>query len=233
VIASREQLAGLVLDVDDTLYLERTYVESGFAAVGAWVSDTLGVEGFAENALSAFAAGARGDVFDRVLARIGIEPTPALVGSLVDHYRAHRPDIALLSDAATLIAQASQLGLPIAVITDGPAVSQRRKVTSLRLTDYCDPIVITDDTPDVRSKPDPSAYRLIEQRWGVDPKRLVYIGDNPAKDFRAPQALGWHTVRVRRAGGLHEHLPSGGDVEREVLDLSAWRSILNERKVEI
>jgi putative hydrolase of the HAD superfamily len=227
MVAPREQLAGLVLDVDDTLYLERSYVESGFAAVGAWVSNTLGVEGFAENALSAFAAGARGDVFNQVLARIGIEPTPALISALVDCYRTHRPDIELLSDAEALIAQASQLGLPIAVITDGPAVSQRRKVASLRLAEHCDPIVITDDTPDVRSKPDPSAFRLVEQRWGVDPKRLVYIGDNPAKDFRAPHALGWRTVRVRRTGGLHEHLSNGGDVEQEVTDLHTWRSIFD------
>jgi hypothetical protein len=33
---------------------------------------------------------------------------------------------------------------------------------------------------------------------------------------------------VRRTGGLHEHLSNGGDVDQEVSDLHAWRSILDE-----
>jgi putative hydrolase of the HAD superfamily len=47
----------------------------------------------------------------------------------------------------------------------------------------------------------------------------VYVADNPAKDFVAPRALGWATVRVRRAGSLHQRVESGPDVDREVTDL--------------
>ncbi len=32
---------------------------------------------------------------------------------------------------------------------------------------------------------------------------FIYIADNPVKDFAAPHHLGWSTVRIRRAGGLH------------------------------
>jgi putative hydrolase of the HAD superfamily len=221
------RIDGLVLDVDDTLYLERTYVESGFRAVGSWIADTLGIEGFSDAALKTFAAGARGDVFDQVLVRFGVEPTAGLVTELVDRYRAHRPVIQLLPDAAALIARASQLDLPIAVITDGPALSQRLKVESLGISGRCHPIVITSDTPGVRSKPDPSAFRLVERSWGVDPKRLLYIGDNPSKDFLAPRSLGWRTVRVRRSGGLHENAVSGPDVDHEVTDLNDCEWILD------
>ena len=38
----------VVFDVDDTLYLERDYVRSGFRAVGVWASRWLGLSGFAE-----------------------------------------------------------------------------------------------------------------------------------------------------------------------------------------
>ncbi len=45
------------------------------------------------------------------------------------------------------------------------------------------------------------------------------MADNPAKDFVAPHRLGWRTVRVRRAGGLHAEEPSGADVDVEIAGL--------------
>ena len=38
-------------------------------------------------------------------------------------------------------------------------------------------------------------------------------GDNPKKDFISPKALGWHTVRIRRAGALHAELDVAPDLE--------------------
>ena len=35
------------------------------------------------------------------------------------------------------------------------------------------------------------------------PDGFVYVADNPRKDFIAPRALGWRTVRIRRRGGEH------------------------------
>ena len=32
---------------------------------------------------------------------------------------------------------------------------------------------------------------------------MVYVGDNPTKDFKAPRDLGWLTVRLRHAQGEH------------------------------
>ena len=45
------------------------------------------------------------------------------------------------------------------------------------------------------------------------------MADNPAKDFAGPRSLGWHTVRLRRADGLHAAAPSGPDVDREIVTL--------------
>ena len=38
--------------------------------------------------------------------------------------------------------------------------------------------------------------------WDLSPAQLIYIGDNPDKDFFAPRALGWETARVRLNGQL-------------------------------
>jgi len=55
-----------VLDIDDTLYLERDYVRSGFCAVGRWLAEHQNVEDFFERAWALFEAGARGNIFDTV-----------------------------------------------------------------------------------------------------------------------------------------------------------------------
>ena len=57
--------------------------------------------------------------------------------------------------------------------------------------------------------------------------RFVYVGDNPAKDFVAPRALGWRTVRVRRHGQLHHEVPSGDDVDVEITSLDQLEAALD------
>ena len=69
----------VTFDLDDTLYLERDFVRSGFAAVGAWLATERGVRGFEACAWRLFEAGRRGDIFDRVLPRLGVAPERALI----------------------------------------------------------------------------------------------------------------------------------------------------------
>lgn len=218
-----------MLDVDDTLYMERSYVASGFRAVGAWFAEAHGVDRLAEVALKLFEAGARGDTFDRALMELGVQPTEALIAELVDRYRSHQPDIELLPDARRLLEAAAEREMPIAVITDGPAASQRAKIAALGIAPACDLIIVTSDHAGVLPKPDPSAFEFVQERWGLDRGSLVYFADNPLKDFSAPHRLGWRTVRVRRLRGLHEAVPSGSDVAVEVHDLGGMDTVLGLR----
>jgi putative hydrolase of the HAD superfamily len=225
-------IEGLVLDVDDTLYLERDYVASGFAAVDSWVEEQLGVSGFGARAWTLFLSGVRGRVFDRTLDALGMRHRDDLIRALVRCYREHEPQISLLPDAAGLIEGAVFAGLRVGVITDGPVESQQAKIRALGLGEWCDPIIMSAAFPGARPKPDSASFILLQEAWALDPAKLVYIGDNPAKDFRAPNDLGWSTVRVRRPGSLHEHLSSGRDVHEDVEDLSAWSVMVWESKGE-
>jgi putative hydrolase of the HAD superfamily len=216
------KVSGIVLDVDDTLYLERDYVASGFQAVSRLIEDEFGVSGFVDRAWAIFLSGRRGDVFDRALCELELARSDDLVAAMVACYRGHVPRISLLADAAHLIGRATRAGMPLAVITDGPAESQWSKIRALGLEAVCDPIIVTSASPGIRPKPDPSAFRHVQEHWAIGPPELVYVGDNPAKDFLAPSGLGWRTVRVRRPGALHERIPGGPDVHQEVVDLSGW-----------
>jgi putative hydrolase of the HAD superfamily len=53
------------------------------------------------------------------------------------------------------------------------------------------------------SKPHARAFELVQCRLRPADGWYVYVADNPVKDFIAPTALGWDTVRVRRPQGLH------------------------------
>ncbi len=66
----------------------------------------------------------------------------------------------------------------------------------------------------------------MEAHFGSHGADNVYLADNPRKDFVAPRALGWRTVRVRRPESLHVDVDSGEDVDVEVADLSEVACLL-------
>lgn len=198
-----------MFDVDDTLYLERDYVASGFAAIEKWCAEHLATSGVGTRAWELFEAGGRGDTVTRALAACGILDSDAVIGVLVQMYREHVPTIDLLADARDVI-QALHGRTPMSVVTDGPASSQHKKIAALGIAQFADPIVVTADLHS--SKPDPAVFLAAAAHWQLEPEEIVYIADNPAKDFVGPSELGWQSVRVRRPGSLHAHLPSPGGV---------------------
>lgn len=206
----------LVLDLDDTLYLERDYVISGFRAVAVEVS-RRGLGEVEHDLLELFETGVRNNTFNLALERNGISPTSELVGELVALYRTHLPKIALLSDAERLLARTTELQRSL--ITDGPAASQQAKIAALGLGSLLNPCIVTAELGKGRSKPDPMAFELVEESTGASGARCVYVGDNPHKDFLAPNRLGWRSVRIRRADSLHYDAESPGFVDLEIQSL--------------
>ena len=210
------QIRCVVLDIDDTLYLERDYAASGFRAVG----EHLKAPSFATHAVDALERGVRGQIFDEVLAELGLQPGPGGLSELVRVYREHTPAIKLLGDAQARIE--SWVGrTSLAVITDGPLASQKAKAQALGLSRWCAPILFTSALGEDCGKPHPAAYLEVEKQLSLHPEQCVYIADNPHKDFVTPKQRGWLSVRVRRPRSLHEAVPSGDDVDWEVERLDA------------
>ena len=88
----------------------------------------------------------------------------------------------------------------LAVISDGPLQSQRAKVDALGLESLVDRILLTDAWGPDFWKPHQRAFKLIEAEWNCSPSELAYVGDNPTKDFAAPNSRGWLTIRLRLEG---------------------------------
>ena len=173
-----------------------------------WARDELGVDDLGDRAWAAFEAGVRRTIFDEALAGSGVDVTDDLVPRLVEVYRSHAPTIELLTDARDWLDGLAP-HVALAVVTDGPLASQQAKAEALLLSRWADLIVFTETLGPGRGKPHPAAFEQLEREVGLDGDRCAYVADNPAKDFVAPHRLGWRTVRVRRAGGLHAEEPSG------------------------
>lgn len=225
-MSDRWPIHTIVFDLDDTLYLERDFVLSGFAAVDRWLRRERGVDGFLDRAGQVFGQGARGRIFDTVLAELGLDASPEEVGRLVAVYREHEPKLTLLADsesALTWAVQKFQLGL----ITDGYAAVQKRKICALGLESRIACRLVTDEWGRDFWKPHPEAYRRVMAHYPAPAAGYVYLGDNPRKDFLAPRALGWRTVRIRRPEGEHHNYVASAeeDAEREIASLREIESL--------
>jgi putative hydrolase of the HAD superfamily len=190
----------VVFDIDDTLYLERDYVRSGFQAVGKWAGDWLAIDDFFGACWREFESGQRSTIFNRALAACGKKPSPELISCLVELYRSHTPCIVLTPDASEALGQIAGT-CPIAIVSDGPVAAQSRKADALGLRSVASPVVLTGIFGAQFCKPHTHAFAHVAE--SVPARRYAYVADNPAKDFAGPNELGWTTIRIRRPGGLH------------------------------
>ena len=188
---------GIVLDLDDTLYLEQDYVMSGFRAVDNWLWQNHNVPGFFAIASQKFLNHQRDQVIDSTLAFLKLDPQ--LKAEVLHIYRTHAPDIKLQEDAESFLKQAYPR-YPLYLITDGRLEGQRAKIEALGIAHFFKEIVINGDP--AYFKPHHFAFNKIMANAPDD--AYLYIADNPHKDFAAPLALGWRpSIRIRRAEGLH------------------------------
>jgi putative hydrolase of the HAD superfamily len=199
----------IVFDMDDTLYLERDFARSGFRAAAREFSDRIERDRFAQQCCDLLDSGARGNIFDLALRRLGMASDGDLIDQLVARYRSHTPEISLCPDAERFLERIGsvQTGL----ISDGPGNTQATKVAALGLGERIDHIVLTGEWPEGFGKPHPRAFELVQELTGYTGSSLLYIADNAAKDFLAPNQLGWQSVQILREGRIHSGVPVSAD----------------------
>lgn len=214
-------LAAVVFDIDDTLYLERDYVRSGFGVVSRAIAPDAGAPPLSvfETLWGLFESGARGDHFDSLLREYPEAASRWSVRDLVALYRGHEPDIALLPHMEPLLDELKGRGASLAIVSDGNLASQVAKVTALGLDRWFEEICLTDAWGRDYWKPSTRAFRHVAATLGAEPPNLVYVADNPHKDFLAPLHLGWGVTRLRLPGQLHvevncENVPEASSVEQ-------------------
>lgn len=212
----------IVFDLDDTLHSERAYAFSGFAAVAGEFEQELGSAAQLEARMRAlFATSDRGRIFDVIIDETGHHDTPGLLKRMIEAYRTHAPSITLHADADAALT-ALRATCKLALITDGYSPSQHAKIDALNIRSRLDLLIVTDDWGRAFWKPHPRAFEEVQTYLNVAPERCTYVADNPAKDFFAPNALGWKTVRIERPDAVHLPItpPPGGAANRVITTLA-------------
>jgi putative hydrolase of the HAD superfamily len=203
----------IAFDLDDTLYPETDYVRSGFADVAELLAQDchLDTETVYRQLWALFL-----EEPDRVFQRILGMYRPQSVGleSLLECYREHAPRIALPRETRSVLDQL-RYRVKLALITDGRLSAQQRKVRALGLEEYFDCICYTDALGKDAWKPSTRGFIYTLDAVGVIPGDAAYVGDNPAKDFVAPNRLGMTSVHLLQPHGIHRNaLPTPGGEPR-------------------
>ena len=177
----------VVFDLDDTLYKEQDYLQSAYREISAVVESRYSVpEGVSDQMFRWWQKGE--NVFQQLIETYELKLT---VDELLRIYRSHVPAIRLEESVGELLRRLRQHAA-LGIITDGRSLTQRHKVEALGLTAYMDEqdILISEETG--YGKPSDEPFRWLMERHPSS--AYYYIGDNPAKDFEAPNRLGWTTV---------------------------------------
>ena len=205
-----------VFDLDDTLYPEREYVRSGYRFVASRLAASRpGDRGAAEYLhwlWQRFLAGRAERAFDALSEHFELGLSPEEIGDLVTAFRGHSPRIRPWRDMADLV-ERLQEDLRLGLLSDGYLPTQRLKLDALGLAGFFEVAVFTEELGRECWKPSPAGFEMAAERLGAPHERCAYVADNPAKDFIAPNALGWRTIQLRRAAQVHADTPApeGGE----------------------
>lgn len=195
--------AVIVFDMDDTLYPEADFVRSGHRAVAERVWQDLRVD-IEPELRRRFAAGQRGDLMSAALAALDVEvPHDYIRRVLVLVYREHAPTIRPYVETLPVLTELRARGHRLALLSDGWAEVQRRKLAALGVAALFDEVVFTDELGQDAWKPSPVGFERILTTLGVAGDAAMYVSDNPYKDFAGPHQLGMRTVRIVRPGTEH------------------------------
>lgn len=193
----------IIFDMDDTLYPEADFVRSGHRAVAERVWQDLRVD-IEPELRRRFATGQRGDLMTVVLAALDVElPQDYVSRVLVPVYREHLPEIRPHVETVPVLTELRLRGHRLALLSDGWGAVQRRKLSTLGLSDLFEQVVITDELGRDAWKPSTTGFEHILAAMGVEAVAAMYVADNPHKDFAGPRRLGMRTVRIVRPGTEH------------------------------
>lgn len=218
----------LIFDLDDTLYDEMSYVRSGLRAVAAF-----GQASFDWNEEDSYRfmnerllMHGRGKVFDEWLLAHSYY-SASRVTQCVRVYRHHTPKISPSQLVQKMLA-GYQRRFSMYLVTDGHKIVQQKKIAALGIESMFKRCFITHRFGIRHSKPSLYCFEKIRELEKCPWSSMVYVGDNPAKDFVNLNAMGSLTVRVRTGAHAEAEAQTGYDAQHTIQDLSHLSLVLDQ-----
>lgn len=220
-------IKAVIFDLDDTLISEKIYIESGYHHISGILSDRYYED---EDKLYQLLIRLFNDspqnVFNRVFDKLGISYKRNDIMELVEEYRNHLPNVEFFEDVLPCLLELKKNGIKIGIITDGYFNAQRQKLKAVKAIDFFDEIIVTDELGREYWKPHPMAFELMKEKLNVEFNEMIYVGDNPEKDFYINTIFPIDTVRIIRKNSIHEHKKYFNNT-KEKYSISSFNSILD------
>ncbi|MDA1745331.1 HAD-IA family hydrolase [Bacillus paranthracis] len=194
-------IKAVIFDLDDTLISEKKYIESGYKHIAKLLSEKLqkDEQELYQLLMDLFNENAR-NVFNRVFDTFGVSYNQNDIMQLVEEYRNHTPIIQFFEDVLPCLKNLRVKGIGVGIITDGYANGQRQKLRALKADNYFDEIIVTDELGRQYWKPHSKAFEIMQEKLNVKFDEMLYVGDNPEKDFYISNIHPIKTIRIYRNG---------------------------------
>ncbi|MBN2321150.1 MAG: HAD family hydrolase [Acidobacteria bacterium] len=189
-------IKALIFDLDDTLYREKDFVESGYKAVALHLSKGIGCD-FQQlyaTMLDTLHSMGRHSVMNAVKKRCPV--ASIVIEDLVSIYRHHSPEIRMYPGYYGLLKELSG-SYRLGIITDGMPEVQERKIRALRLEGLMDAIIYTWKFGREKQKPHPHSFKLMLQSLETEAENALFVGDNPTKDCTGAHRAGMKYAQIR------------------------------------
>ena len=225
-------MKAVIFDLDDTLVSEHEFMLSGYMAVAKDTERLL--PDVWQDIFERMVQLSREDtrmVFNRLLDSYHLYYDRDDIKDMVKRYREHMPKISFYEDAVPALTALRAGGIRTGIISDGYPLMQHNKIHACGGESYFDEIIITDELGgDVYHKPDRRSFDRMASDLETDLTDMLYVGDNPEKDFYISKVCGVKTARIIREDGIYRDRQYRGGIKenfriRSLTDITALEGI--------
>lgn len=179
----------ICFDLDDTLCKEIDYLKSAYQEISTKVGHpdafSLMMDWHYQGE----------NVFKNLIDMFELGVT---IADCLDLYRNHIPHLSFADpETREMLFQMKDFGAKLGIISDGRSITQRNKIKAIGLEDFFDIVVISEELGS--EKPSLRNFQVVMEQFS-EREKFVYVGDNPDKDFLAPNQLGWRTYCLKDDG---------------------------------
>ena len=207
-------LKAIFFDIDDTLFSTTEFAEQARTeAIRAMIRNGLRVSERdalyeLKEVINEFSSN-YSHHFDKLLNRFpreayaGVNPAVLVAAGMVAYHQTKFEDLKPHPDVVEVLEILSREDLVLGVITAGLTIKQAEKIVRLDVYRFLHPEAIFISEQIGISKPNVKLYQRACKDMMLDPREVIYIGDNPVNDIDPANGLGMITVRNRRGNKSH------------------------------
>jgi putative hydrolase of the HAD superfamily len=187
-------IQAVLFDLDNTLIdfmLMKT--KSCEAAIEAMISAGLWIERAKALKILFRLYGEKGIEYNRIFQDFLRETTgkidyKILAEGIVAYRKAQASYVKPYAGTMKTLVRLKEKGLKIGIVSDAPSLNAWIRLVEMKLGDFFDVVVTLQDTG--KKKPSKRPFMKAVREIGIEPSKILFVGDWPERDIRGAKALG-------------------------------------------